>query len=75
MGLLYYITILPEFAFTLPEINPAWRTVLWNSLIYNPSSPLQLPSAFMIVALLFFLGISATLHNRRRARNLFTTLF
>ena len=75
MGLLSYITILPEFAFTLPEINPAWRTVLWNSLIYNPSSPLQLPSAFMIVALLFFLGIFATLHNRRRARNLFTTLF
>lgn len=74
-GCLSHIAALILGTVTLPEINPKWLSVLADSLSYNPASPLQLPSAFMLVALMLFLAVHSLLHRRRTARNLFTAVF
>lgn len=75
MNVLTHIAALVQNAVILPEINPRWLSILADSLSYDPVAPLQLPSAFMLVALLLFLAVHSLLHNRRIARNLFTILF
>ncbi len=75
MNILPHIAALVHEAVTMPEINPRWLSLLADSLSYNPESPLQLPSAFMLVALLLFFAVHSLLHRRRAARNLFTTAF
>ncbi len=58
-----------------PEISPLWKERLAEALLYDPAAPLQIPSAFMLAALLLFLFVHALLHRRRTARNLFAALF
>ncbi len=58
-----------------PEISPLWKEHLAEALLYNPSAPLQIPSAFMLAALLLFLSVHGLLHRRRGARNIFAALF
>ena len=59
----------------LPAINTQWFGTLHDMLRYDPSAPLQLPSAFMLVALLLFLAVYAPLKNSRGLRNLWTLSF
>ncbi len=58
-----------------PEISPLWKEHLASAMLYDPAAPLQIPSAFMLAALLLFLFVHELLHRRRTARNLFTVLF
>ena len=59
----------------LPAVSPLWKEHLAGALLYDPSAPLQIPSAFMLAALLLFLSVHSLLHRRRTAHNLFTALF
>lgn len=59
----------------LPEIKTQWLQSVAYSLQFDPSSPLQLPSPFMLAALLVFFLVTGCLHRKRTARNLFTALF
>ena len=59
----------------LPEVNHQWLHSVADSLKFDPSSPLQLPSPFMLATLLVFFLVTACLHRKRTARNLFTALF
>ncbi len=59
----------------LPEPSPLWKEHLASAMLYDPAAPLQIPSAFMLAALLLFLLVHGLLHRRRTARNLFTALF
>ncbi len=58
-----------------PEINPQWFSALLSSLRYDVAAPLQIPSAFFLVAFLLFLLVHSFLLSRPKARNLFTLLF
>ena len=58
-----------------PEINPQWFSALLSSLRYDGAAPLQIPSAFFLVAFLLFLSVHSFLLSRPKARNLFTLLF
>ena len=58
-----------------PEISPLWKEHLASAMLYDPAAPLQLPSAFMLAALLLFLLVHGFLHRRRTARNMFAALF
>ncbi len=59
----------------LPAVNPLWGAQLADALLYDPAAPLQIPSAFMLAALLLFFAVHGLLHRRHAARNLFTALF